>query len=98
MPISYYIDGTIHTSYNGTILNKILHRDNAPAIYYFNGDMEHYCNGKLHNLNGPAVYNIFVKNMPEKFFIYGIFIGINLSKEEFEERKQQELKLIIFSS
>ena len=33
----------------------ILHREDGPAVEYYDGDKDWYFNGKLHRIDGPAV-------------------------------------------
>jgi hypothetical protein len=52
----------LHQATNGDLYwfkeghyNSFLHREDGPAIEYFNGSKTWYLNGKLHRLDGPAV-------------------------------------------
>ena len=45
-------EGTIRWHKEGT---EILHREDGPAVEWFDGNKLWYQNGKLHRLNGPAV-------------------------------------------
>lgn len=58
-------------------------------------DDENY--GIYHNLNGPGI--IFTKGQYAgilQYFIYGEWIGNNLSNKEFEKLKNIELKKRVF--
>jgi len=35
--------------------NQLLHREDGPAIEYYNGDKHWYINGWHHRVNGPAI-------------------------------------------
>ena len=35
-----------------------IHREDGPAIEWFNGDKEYYINGKRHRIDGPAIEKI----------------------------------------
>lgn len=53
--------------------------------------------GKIHNLNGPAF--IFLSGPyigALQYYIYGQYIGKNLSNKEFEKRKNIVLKKLVF--
>ena len=36
-------------------LNRVLHREEGPAIEYIDGEKHWYKNGELHRENGPAI-------------------------------------------
>lgn len=60
------------------------------AISYFiikSKDYSHY-----HNLNGPAYCN----DENSLYYIYGDFLGTNLSNKEFEKLKNQYFKKLTF--
>jgi hypothetical protein len=43
--------------------NNQFHREDGPAIIYYNGDQHWYLNGQLHRVDGPAVDDI--SRLPE---------------------------------
>ena len=46
---------------NNTIVyyvNGKLHREDGPAVEWFNGDKDWYLNGKLHREDGPAIESV----------------------------------------
>jgi len=47
----YYKDGSVLDYYN----DKILHREDGPAIEHANGCKEWWVNGKRHRVDGPAI-------------------------------------------
>jgi len=48
----YYNDSSILDCWDG---NKILHKEDGPAIEYADGDKEYWINGERHREDGPAV-------------------------------------------
>lgn len=68
-------------------------------IYYYTdgtiekGDYRNY-NKVLSNLDGPAIINQKTKHT--SYFVYGKFLGVNLSKKLFEKYKQIALKEYVF--
>ena len=48
----YYKDGSSSCDYYGS---KTLHKEDGPAIEYFDGSKCWYLNGKPHRIDGPAV-------------------------------------------
>jgi hypothetical protein len=48
--------------------NGKMHREDGPAVVYFDGDKEWWINGKLHRKNGPAVE---INNGDEEWWLDG---------------------------
>lgn len=64
------------------IINKEIHIFDSENAYIF------------HSLNGPA--RIYLKDGVLEYYIYGHYIGTNLSNKEFERLKNIELKKMVF--
>jgi hypothetical protein len=60
-------------------LNDQLHREDAPAVEYPNGDKEWYLHNQLHRANGPAIE---WANGDKHWYLHDKEIVIN-SNEEF---------------
>lgn len=75
--------------------------DNSSCICYagtYRPILGTYKYGLLfHNLNGPAYMLKRYYMNDYHFYIYGKYVGHNLSSEEFEIIKNKELKKIVFS-
>lgn len=54
------------------IKNGLFHKENGPAIIWFNGDKCYYRNGNLHRDNGPAVIH---SDGNKEYWIDGILLG-----------------------
>jgi hypothetical protein len=48
----------INDRFSAWFINGIRHRENFPAVEYFNGNYTWYCHGKCHRLDGPAFYQV----------------------------------------
>ena len=49
----YYKDGTV--SEGGRHYNKVLHREDGPAVEWADGDKSWYVDGRIHRTDGPAI-------------------------------------------
>lgn len=76
-------------------INKIIH-------YYLDGSIENNegpisnPNKKLHRLDGPAIERNYGEFKSYSYYVYGVYLGYNLSNQEFEDRKNKKLKELIF--
>lgn len=75
------------------------------TYYYLDGTVEDSIDStsvsnlekKLHRLDGPAVDRKFGNNYKfNSYYIYGKYIGYNLSDKEFETLKNKILKEYVF--
>lgn len=81
--IHYINDGKARNEYYYLPDNKTLHREDGPAVVYFDryGSVQKemwWHNNKLHRVGGPAVYGPYMLDM---YFIN----GIQYQKEQYEE-------------
>ena len=65
---------------------KILHREDGPAVEWWDGSKEWYLNGKRHREDGPAIEYFFGNK-------YWYLNGKQLTEEEFKKKTAKEIVL-----
>jgi hypothetical protein len=85
--------------------------DRCTETFYFEDGTTHTCNagtyrglGKLyHRLDGPAYIHYWIEDdgtgeiITYAYYVYGHFLGKNLSEKDFEERKNKKMKELVFA-